>query len=66
MSGGWRDHLIITPILLPLVASALLLLVNEQRRAFKNGISVAAVAATLLIQLSAEPIVRTRAPRSRP
>ena len=48
MSLGWSDHLVIAPILLPLAASAVLLLINERRRSTKNGVAIAAVMINLL------------------
>ncbi|MUZ73416.1 monovalent cation/H+ antiporter subunit D [Agrobacterium vitis] len=47
--NGWAHHLIIAPVLVPLVASALLLLVDERRRMTKAMISlVSAVALTAI------------------
>lgn len=48
---GWQDHLIVAPILLPLVASAIMLLTNERQRALKNAISLAVTAALGLIAI---------------
>ncbi|PZU88325.1 MAG: monovalent cation/H+ antiporter subunit D [Shinella sp.] len=39
---GWTHHLIIAPILIPLVAAAILLFVNERKRVTKAMISLAA------------------------
>ncbi|MVA54739.1 monovalent cation/H+ antiporter subunit D [Agrobacterium vitis] len=47
--NGWAHHLIIAPVLVPLVASALLLLVDERRRMTKAMISlVSAVMLTVI------------------
>ena len=51
MRAGWFDHLIIVPILLPLVASALMLLFDERRRLLKNVISVTTTLAILTVSL---------------
>ena len=51
MSGGWLDHLIVAPILLPLVASAVMLLTDERRRSAKNAIGIATIIAVLAIDL---------------
>ncbi|UNK80970.1 monovalent cation/H+ antiporter subunit D [Sphingopyxis granuli] len=44
---GWLHHLIITPILLPLLASALMLAFDERRRVLKRWLSL--IASALLI-----------------
>ncbi|PKP99784.1 MAG: monovalent cation/H+ antiporter subunit D [Alphaproteobacteria bacterium HGW-Alphaproteobacteria-13] len=48
---GWLAHLIILPILLPLVASAMMLSLDERRRATKRALSLGAAA--LLIAVAA-------------
>jgi multicomponent K+:H+ antiporter subunit D len=48
---GWMHHLIIAPILLPLVAGALLLAFDERRRLLKRLVSLGT--ATLLVAVSA-------------
>lgn len=45
----WSDHLIVAPILVPLGASAAMLLFDERRSRLKNTISIAATAALLVI-----------------
>lgn len=52
MTLRWLDHLIVAPILLPLVASAAMLLLNERRRMAKNIISLATVTALFAIALT--------------
>jgi len=46
--SGWLHHLIITPILLPLLASALMLAFDERRRVLKRWLSLG-VAALLIV-----------------
>jgi multicomponent K+:H+ antiporter subunit D len=45
------DHLIIVPILLPLVSAAVMLLLNERRRILKGGIGIAATLALLIVAI---------------
>jgi len=52
MMLGWTDHLIAAPILLPLIASAVMLLLKEQRRMAKNVISLVTVAVLFAIALA--------------
>ncbi|WP_353156379.1 monovalent cation/H+ antiporter subunit D [Herminiimonas fonticola] len=57
MKLDWSQHLILLPVLLPLLCGALLLLVNESRRQFKFIINLASVllqlaAAVMLMQLT--------------
>ena len=52
MTSDWLNHLIIAPILLPLVASALLLLLDERRRMAKNAIALATLLAILVISVA--------------
>ena len=51
MSVDWMDHLIVLPVVLPLVASATMLLLKERRRKIKAAISVATVVALLAVSL---------------
>ena len=56
----WADHLIIVPIVLPLVAAASMLLIDEQRRGLRFAIDVAVtigllVAGILLMRLADAP-----------
>ncbi|QRM35917.1 monovalent cation/H+ antiporter subunit D [Microvirga sp. VF16] len=48
---GWADHLIIVPILLPLVSAAVMLLLNERRRILKGGIGIATTLALLVVSV---------------
>ena len=57
---NWQDHLIIAPILLPLVTAALLLLYDERRRVLKSAISIVAtfmlfVVAIMLVNMANTP-----------
>src|SRR5690606_31821616 len=45
------DHLIIVPILLPLVTGAVMLLLNERRRVLKGIIGMAATVALLIVSI---------------
>lgn len=49
MSGGWTDHLIIVPVLLPLMAAALTLFLDERQRRPKAIIALLTVVALLLV-----------------
>ena len=46
---SWMNHLIVAPVLLPLAASAVMLLLNERRWRAKNAISIVTLAALLVI-----------------
>jgi multicomponent K+:H+ antiporter subunit D len=46
---GLADHLIIVPILLPLVSAAMMLLLDERRRGLKSIIGLATTAALLIV-----------------
>ncbi len=48
----WVDHLIVTPVVLPLAAGALLVLVDEQRRRLKFAISLAATLGLLAVAIA--------------
>ncbi|EIM24625.1 monovalent cation/H+ antiporter subunit D [Microvirga lotononidis] len=45
------DHLIIVPIVLPLVSGALMLLLEERRRALKGGIGIATTVILLVVSI---------------
>ena len=45
--SGWIEHLVIAPVVLPLAAGALMLLVDERRHALKAGIGLASLALLL-------------------
>lgn len=46
---GWMHHLIIAPILLPLIMSAIMLAMEEKRRVLKRVLSLSTVAALIAI-----------------
>jgi multicomponent K+:H+ antiporter subunit D len=48
---GLADHLIIVPVLLPLVSGAIMLLLDERRRGLKGGIGVATTVALLIVSV---------------
>jgi multicomponent K+:H+ antiporter subunit D len=49
---GWIDHLVMAPVLLPLYAGALLLLLDERRHVLKATISVISTLALLAIAIA--------------
>ncbi|WP_262268895.1 monovalent cation/H+ antiporter subunit D [Microvirga yunnanensis] len=49
--SGLLDHLIIVPILLPLVSAAVMLLLNERRRTLKGVIGLATTVALLAVSI---------------
>ncbi|MFN3725469.1 MAG: monovalent cation/H+ antiporter subunit D [Allosphingosinicella sp.] len=48
---GWTDHLIVAPVLLPLIAAAVTLVLNERRRLLKRVIALATTLALLAISI---------------
>lgn len=48
----WSDHLVVAPILLPLAASAAMLLLGERRREVKRAISLGVTAALVAISVA--------------
>lgn len=48
----WVDHLLVLPVVLPLVAGAVLLLIDDQHRLLKTAISVGSVAALTGVALA--------------
>ena len=53
--SGWQQHLPIVPVVLPLATAAVLMLIDEQRRAWKQGV---AMASSLLLLLVGAALVR--------
>jgi multicomponent K+:H+ antiporter subunit D len=49
---NWADHLVIVPILLPVITGAALLLVDERRHTLKAAINVAATVALALVAIA--------------
>ncbi len=47
----WTDHLIVAPVLLPLIASAVTLVLNERRRLLKRVIALGTTLALLVISI---------------
>ena len=47
--NGWSHHLIVAPILIPLIASALLLFIDERRRVAKAMVGLASAIALVVI-----------------
>ena len=45
--SSWAQHLVVTPVLLPLIVSAVILLFDEQRRKLKRGLTLVAVLALI-------------------
>ena len=46
--NGWQQHLPVVPIVLPLATAAVLMLIDEQRRAWKHALALASLLALLL------------------
>ncbi len=53
---SWVDHLVVVPIVLPLVAGALIVLVDERRYALKAALSVGALLVLLATALALLPL----------
>jgi multicomponent K+:H+ antiporter subunit D len=49
---GWTQHLIVAPVVLPMAAGAVMLLLNERRRTAKNVISLVTLGALLAISVA--------------
>jgi multicomponent K+:H+ antiporter subunit D len=45
--SGWTEHLVIAPIVIPLLAGAAMMLAGERRRAFNSALGVASALALL-------------------
>lgn len=50
--NAWPQHLVVVPVVLPLVAAAVLLAIGEQRRALKRTIAFACLVALLVAALA--------------
>lgn len=50
--SGWTDHLIIVPILLPLISGAVMLLLEERRRILKGAIGMATTISLLIVSIA--------------
>ncbi len=51
MSGGWADHLVIAPIVVPLLAGALMVLAGDGRRKLNAALGLASTAALVVLAL---------------
>lgn len=51
MSSSWSEHLIVAPVVLPMVVGAAMLLISEERRTLKATLCVATTLALLAIAL---------------
>jgi len=51
MTLSWTHHLIVAPVLLPLIGATLMLLFNERRRLLKNVIALSTASALLVIAI---------------
>ncbi|MCM8737531.1 monovalent cation/H+ antiporter subunit D [Azospirillum sp. A1-3] len=49
--SGWMDHLTIAPIIIPLLAGALMMLIDERRRTLKAAIGLASALALLVLAI---------------
>src|SRR3546814_3463678 len=59
--SGWIDHLLISPIVLPLVVAATMLLFDERRRWLKRALGIVTSLALLAISLLLLQLVNTPA-----
>ena len=59
---GWLDHLVMAPILLPLVASATMLLFDERRRTLKHVIGLSTMFLLLIVSVALLATVASAAP----
>jgi len=50
--SGWTDHLAIAPILIPLLAGIVMILIGEQRRSVKVGISLVSTLLLLVVAIA--------------
>ena len=48
----WLDHLLVLPVVLPLVAGAVMLLIDEQHRILKTAISIGTIVALTGVALA--------------
>jgi multicomponent K+:H+ antiporter subunit D len=66
--SGWVDHVVIAPIVVPLLAGTVMILFDEQRRALKAGIGMASAVAQVVLAIvllvladAADPQMQTAA-----
>ncbi len=60
----WSDHLVIMPILLPLVTAAILLLIDERQRKLKSTISVISTVLLLVLAIKLIDVANDKAPEA--
>lgn len=60
----WADHLVIMPVLLPLVTAAILLLIDERRRKLKSTISVISTVLLLVLAIKLIDVANDKAPEA--
>lgn len=60
----WSDHLVIMPILLPLVTAAILLLIDERQRKLKSTISVISTVLLLILAIKLIDVANDKAPEA--
>ena len=58
--SGWADHLVIAPIVVPLVAGALMVLAGEGRRGLNAALGLASPAALVVLALALLPFMVDR------
>jgi multicomponent K+:H+ antiporter subunit D len=58
----WLDHLLVLPVVLPLVAGAVMLLIDEQHRILKTAISIGTIVALTGVALALLTLVNTPEP----
>lgn len=59
--SSWTDHLVIAPIVIPLVAGALMVLAGEGRRTINNILALASVAGLLIVSVALVGLADTAA-----
>jgi formate hydrogenlyase subunit 3/multisubunit Na+/H+ antiporter MnhD subunit len=52
LSGGWTDHLVVAPIVVPLLAGALMVLAGDGRRKLNAALGLASTAALVVLALA--------------
>ena len=62
----WTDHLMIVPIVLPLVAAAVMMLINERRHGIKAAINVATTLALAIVAIALVQLADTQAAGAAP
>lgn len=60
----WKSHLLVAPIVLPLVTAALLLMFDERKRKLKMGINLASIFLLIIISFTLLGMAREVSPRA--